>query len=67
MMIDVLTEMCAAGGCATHCAIADECKRCVYYCSEIERRKALLLADGTDELRFGRISQALQVRAAKGG
>ena len=66
MMSDVLTEMCVLGGCAAHRAIADECKHCGNYRSEIERRKALNLTDGTDGLRFKRVSSSVQTRAAKG-
>lgn len=66
MMSDVLTEMCVLGGCAAHRAIADECKHCGNYRSEIERRKALPLTDGTDGLRFKRVSSSVQTRAAKG-
>ena len=65
MMSDVLTEMCALGGCAAHRAIADECKHCGNYRSEIERRRALPLTDGGG-LRFKRVSQNSQTQAMKG-
>ena len=66
MMSNVLTEMCVLGGCAAHRAIADECKHCGNYRSEIERRRALPLTAGGDGLRFKRVSSSVQTRAAKG-
>lgn len=49
MMSDVLTEVCVLGGCTAHRAIADECKHCGNYRSEIERRRALPLTDAPEE------------------
>lgn len=66
MMIDVLTEMCAIGGCAAHYAITDECRHCENYQSEIERRKALLLEDGSDGLKSACVPQGARTRAVKG-
>ena len=64
MMSDVLTEMCVLGGCAAHRAITEACKHCGNYRSEIERRRALPLTDGSDGLRFKCVSSDVRTLPA---
>lgn len=63
----VLTKMCVLGGCASHRAIADECKHCGNYRSEIERRRAIPLADGSGRNTFDEAQADLDAYAAEKG
>ena len=67
MMSDVLTEMCVLGGCAAPRATANECKKCGNYRSEIERRRAIPLADGSGRNTFDEAQADLDSYAAEKG